>query len=339
MSFRYNGSVGYKGYAAIHTSDTAESTAIRLLATGGQISLAQDPLSSQGVWGAGYGNAAQIAWAYNYLRLQGNVSYDLTLPPSNSQGVWDVVKAFAFDDRTGGKWIDILPDGFNGYKGKGFCSGVSFNCSEGAIVSGDVNFQGDAGDSNGGVITGETINEYTATHGIPTDLSYVDAIAGDDKLIPYWATGIASNSTSGKFMDIISWNCSYNADIQLLKCCHLEQTPPLGADYLVLGEMSGDGSFTVFTIADDFSPSYYQGRRNLTVHIADYTNRTPGDNSPSTQGTQGKYLFKIPCALVSQGSTSIQTGTSYVQSDFNFTAFGDGRGAPVQMLTGANSNS
>ena len=325
MSWNYNGSVGYKGYASL-----GKDNPVRLLATGGQISLNQDPLASQGVWGAGYGNAAQIAWAYNYLRLEGNVSYDLTLPPvvgdtRGSGGVWYAVKKFAFTNRTQGEYLQILPDGANGYKGTGFCSGISFNASEGAIVSGDINFQGDAGNSNAGqgVIAGQPIPDVAIQ-------GSTSMIAGDTSLIPYWATGINSNSNAeGKWMDIISWNCSYNADIQLLKCCTAQDLPPLGADYLVLGEMSGDGSFEVFTIADDFKPTKYQGRRNLTIYIADYRNRGGADGLTPTQG--GKYMLKIPCALISSGSTSLQTGTSYIQSSFNFTAYGDGTGAPVEM--------
>lgn len=347
MSWNYNGSVGYKGYAGIGKTNKkpgGPGDLTRLLATGGQISLNQDPLTSQGVWGAKYFNAAQIAWAYNYLRLEGNVSYDLTLPRlegntrDNTTGVWNAVKRFAFTDRTKGLWIEILPDGNNGYRGPGYCSAVSFNASEGAIVTGDLSFQGDADSSTSGAgITSSNsrgLNDSTSVS--DSYFEFIDDIAGDTSLVPYWATGINSNSLSSLgdgntgWMDIISWNCSYNADIQLLKCCKAQNLPPLGADYLVLGEMTGDGSFEVFKVADDFEPWQYQRARELSIYITDYRNRTTKGQIAGFD-KDNTYLLRIPRVLVSSGSVSLQTGTSYIQSSFNFTAFGNGHQGPVKM--------
>ncbi|MDD3155059.1 MAG: hypothetical protein PHS41_09335 [Victivallaceae bacterium] len=61
------------------------------------------------------------------------------------------------------------------------------------------------------------------------------AVGGDDKLIPYWQTKV------GSYTDIISWNATYNSDVQLLKCCRGESVAPKGADYVLLGDMTGDG--------------------------------------------------------------------------------------------------
>lgn len=297
MAWTFSNAVGYRGYASIGGTG--------LLATGGQISLNQDPLLSSGVWGAGHQNAAaNIAWAYNYLRLEGNISYELT-----KGGVWSAVQQFAFTNRTSATTIVLKPDGENGYDGDGYCSGVSFSCSEGQLVSGDINFMGDAG-------TGSNI---TANGGANSDelgagnaSGFYGAIGGADKVIPYWATSVSGVT------DTISWNCSYNSDIQLLKCCKGETSPPTGADYVLLGDMSGDGSYTVFTLAGDFQPSSYHGEKNLTIAIA------------------GAGSISIPKALVSSGSTSIQTGASYITADFNFTAIGDGTQAPISM-TSSNS--
>jgi hypothetical protein len=80
--------------------------------------------------------------------------------------------------------------------------------------------------------------------------------------------------------------------------------------------MSGDGSYTIFTLKGDFVPSSYHGvKENLEFAIA------------------GAGSMKVPKALVSSGSTSIQTGASYVTADFNFTAIGDGTNAPLSMTT------
>lgn len=294
MAWTFSNAVGYRGYAAID--------GVPLLATGGQISLNQDPLLSSGVWGAGHKNAAaNIAWAYNYLRLEGNVSYELT-----KGSVWGKVKAFAFTNRTTSTTITLRPDGANGYNGAGYCSGVSFSCSEGQLVSGDINFIGDAGGSGGLAITANG-TPNSAENGAGGQSGFYSSIGGADKVIPYWATSVSSVT------DAISWNCSYNSDIQLLKCCKGESTAPLGADYVLLGDMSGDGSYTVFTLKGDFAPSSYHGVKNLTITIT------------------GAGSISIPKALVSSGSTSIQTGASYITADFNFTAIGDGTQAPISM--------
>lgn len=295
MAWSFSNAVGYRGYASI--------AGVPLLATGGQISLNQDPLLSSGVWGAGHKNAAaNIAWAYNYLRLEGNISYELT-----KGSVWTTVKSFAFDDRTTSKTIVLRPDGANGYNGAGFCSGVSFSCSEGQLVSGDINFIGDAGASSSAITANGTANSNSL--GAGGQSGFYSSIGGDGKVIPYWATSISSVT------DTISWNCSYNSDIQLLKCCTGSASAPIGADYVLLGDMSGDGSYTIFTLKGDFVPSSYHGIKNLTITIA------------------GAGSISIPKALVSSGSTSLQTGASYITADFNFTAIGDGTGAPISMAT------
>jgi hypothetical protein len=293
MGWSFSNAVGYRGFAKIGE--------IPLLATGGQISLNQDPLLSSGVWGAGYKNAAaNIAWAYNYLRLEGNISYELT-----KGSVWSKVQSFAFTNRTSSTDIELKPDGKNGYKGPGFCSGVSFSCSEGQLVTGDINFIGDAGASDNAITADGSGNNAEAG-------GYYDKIGGADKVIAYWATSV--NGVT----DAISWNCSYNSDIQLLKCCDGSVTAPVGADYVLLGDMSGDGSYTIFTLKGDFKPSSYHGIKDLTITIADVGS------------------IKIPKALVSSGSTSIQTGASYITADFNFTAVGDGTGAPISMTGGGD---
>jgi hypothetical protein len=61
MSLQFSHAVGYRGYCALAGTP--------VLCTGGSISLTQDPIMGSGVWGAGYANAAPIAYAWNYLNL------------------------------------------------------------------------------------------------------------------------------------------------------------------------------------------------------------------------------------------------------------------------------
>ena len=316
MAFQFSHAVGYRGYGKVYTPSYTNGT--YLLTTGGQISLNQDPIFSSGVWGAGYKNAAaQIAWAYNYLRMEGSLSFELSYGDA-----WSTLKEFAFSDRTSSSnQVELRPDGNNGFKGTAYCSSLSFNCSEGSAVSGDINFQGDAGG----------LNTISAT-GVPntTDLGAGGAgayaiLGGYGKLIPYWATGVSSID------DCISWNCSYNSDIQLLKCCTGSATSPEGADYILLGDMSGDGSYTIFTLKGDFTPYKYHQQKDLTIFIKHPPEESTGDTLEVASGT-AQHEIKIPKALVSSGSTSMQTGATYIQADFNFTALGDGTNPPISMV-------
>ena len=297
MAWQFSNSVGYRGYAKIGKAT--------LLATGGNINITQDPLTSQGIWGATPEAAAQVvAWAYNYLRVEGSISYDLTKGP-----VYEVLREWAFLQRDTAKEILMKPDGGNGYAGEGYCSGASFGCSEGQIVTGDVNFVGDAGGDAGGIIAGGEGNagadgsQYGDIFGANTG-----TVAGEGALIAYWATSV--NGVD----DAISWNVSYNSDIQLLKCCTGDNKAPIGADYVLLGDMSGDGSYTVFTLKGDFDvEGFHTVKTAFNIKVGD-------------AGT-----IKIPYAIISSGSTSVQTGSSYITADFNFTAVGDGTNGPVSL--------
>lgn len=301
----FSHAVGYRGLCQLRGTT--------LLCTGGNINLTQDPIMGSGVWGAGYANAAPIAYAWNYLNLQGSANFELTM--DSSFGVWKALKEAAFTSRTTASNIILQPDGKYGFNGNGWLSSLSFDASEGAAVTGAFNFKGDP--SGGGISTfgGSNSVENTGSMGNGN----ASGFAGD-KLVPYWKTSViaASSSESGSgsgsvLKDVISWSCSYNSDIQMLKCCNGESSAPLRADYILLGEMSADGNYTIFRIAGDFEPSsYHKEKESLTFKVA-------------------TKQIKIPKAIVNSGSTSMATGASYVSAEFSFTALGDGSSSIMTM--------
>lgn len=327
MAFQFSHAVGYRGYAKI----TSASKTVYVLATGGNISLNQDAIFSSGVWGAGYKNAAeQIAWAYNYLRLEGSVDFELTYGD-----VWDAIREFALDDRTSSSNKIILkPDGSNGFNGTAYCSSLSFDCSEGSVLTSSLGFQGDAGGTNAITALGtpnvSALGAAQTAQGTGTD-AYA-FLGGYGKLIPYWATKV------GAIQDCISWNCSYNSDIQLLKCCTGSGTSPEGADYILLGNMSADGSYTIFTLSGDFTPYKYHQKKDLSISIKQPPTQSVGETE-EVASSDDAYTLYISKALVSSGSTSMTTGASYIQADFNFTALGDGYNPPISMSGSTSSSS
>jgi hypothetical protein len=150
--------------------------------------------------------------------------------------VWAALRSFGVAERTKKTNILLLPDGKNGFDGNGWCSSLSFDASEGAAVTGSFNFKGDpdnTDDSNGNGIIASGDEETSATgKGNGTTLAGAT-------LVPYWMTSVYDKNTKANIADVISWNCSYNSDLQLLKCCNLGtglyNGTPLSADYILAG--------------------------------------------------------------------------------------------------------
>lgn len=393
-NMRFSHAVGYRGLASIKPSKIGGETNddhIVLLCTGGNISLTQDPIMSGGVWGAGYANAAPIAYAFNYLALEGSINFEWV----NQSTVWEALKAFAFTDRTEATEVHLLPDGANGFHGDGWCSSISFEASEGAALTGSMNFKGDPSDSAGGIVSnndvlnlgigdnppsrwngpdayGGTFNDgtwqQTSTEKLGiSGIQRMDNLDQSDALrfgmghngvglvgatlIPYWNTKVSTWGkyekapdgkslvyTKGYFLvdDVINWSCSYTSDLQVLKCCsfgkHLDPAThtPIGADYILCGEMSGEGSLTVFALRESgacsFAPvGFHTRKKNLTFTLGGFDVSTAKPN-----GTPKCVV--VPNALINNGSTSMATGASYITCEYSFTAIGDGVNSVLQMM-------
>ena len=396
-NMRFSHAVGYRGLFSIEQGTTDQPEKTVFLCTGGNINLTQDPIMSGGVWGAGYANAAPIAYAFNYLSLEGTANFEWV----NQSKVWNAIKKFAFTERTEQTLVNLLPDGANGFHGYGWCSSVSFEASEGAALTGSMNFKGDPSDSrenegeNGiqpsdtkyGIVSNNDVRnlgllqpndwdgEYPLNNnpklGTNPSVERLDGLddtlnsgAGGEgaiklafgmgnngenlagpTLIPYWNTKAAtceSKDIHDKYTDIddiINWSCSYNSDLQVLKCCsygknlHRDTHTPIGADYILCGEMSGEGSITVFALRESgacaFGASgFHTPKYNLAFVLGGF------DVDPITNPKGVPKTVLIPNALINSGSTSMATGASYISCDYSFTAMGDGVNGVMLMTDG-----
>ncbi len=369
MALSFSHSVGYRGLfrvgactytpmpGAAPSTYALSGSMATLLCTGGNISLTQEPIMGSGVWGAGYMNAGSSSYAYNYLSLEGSGNFELT----TDFGAWyrfgDIIQ-----DRSKPLFINLLPDGWNGYHGGAWVSQLGFECSEGAAVTGNMSFKGDPGGKVGNnpaiVASGEPRgNASWSSWGA----GYGGNIAGDT-LVPYWRTGMGfgtgySNSSMSSvavgpfpaynngvnqnmqgvqvnaanklFSDVTSWSVNYNSDVQMLKCVRYETTSPLSADYILCGEASCDGSYTIFRVSGEFAPgAYHKKRRNMTFLInanhADSVSDHPSSGQGYETATDSVLWVVVPYCLISSGSTSMTTGAQYVTSEFSFTGIGDG---------------
>jgi hypothetical protein len=353
---QFSHAVGYRGLCSITPEDTAETV---LLCTGGNITLSQEPIMSGGVWGGGYANATPIAYAYNYLSLEGSANFEWV----TNDAVWYAMRKFAFTDRTKQTTVKLLPDGKNGFSGNGWCSSLSFEASEGAALTGTMNFKGDPGDPNGGIQSAPNVTTIGATDqelqwgtggaGYWGNARHPSGFAGPT-LIPYWNTQVSTEGTTSgggtgqvPIDDVISWSCNYSSDLQVLKCCSFQKNlydgnenprwgaithTPINGDYILCGEMSGDGSLTIFALrqsgAASFAPAgFHTKKKNLTFTLGfDYTD----EESYAT--------VLIPYALINSAASSMTTGASYITCDYSFNAIGDGGGPIMEMSDVHSSN-
>lgn len=294
MALTFSHAVGYRGNCQLRE--------VQVLCTGGNINLTQEPIMGSGVWGAGHANTTQIAYAWNYLTLEGSANFELT-----TGGIWGALRQACFADRTAPSKIMLYPDGVHGFNGEGWVSSLSFEASEGQAITGSFNFKGDP--SQNSVTVDEGKSEYSDM-GTGKYTQFAGAT-----LVPYWKTSVNATGLEAA-NDIISWNCSYNSDLQMLKCCRMQDKAPTSADYILLGDMTGECSITVFRLQGQFDPeSYHTELTDLTFNV----------------GSTNSSII-IPKAIINSASTSMATGASYISAEFSYTALGDGTGSIMKMM-------
>lgn len=310
MPTYFSGDVGYRGIVKLNN--------VILLATGGNINLAHNPIFSTGVWGAGYQNASdQVAYADNYLQLDGSIACEMTAGDG-----FNAIKLFAFTNRGAEKGtpIVILPNGEHGFQGNGWCTSLSFSSSQDAVLTADMNWSSYIDGENNVILAGTSSNSPLGASGGELPMAY-------NGLYPYWATEIYADAAGNtKVPDVMNWTASYSSSVEYLKTCGQgtayqddnDFPAPLAPDYIVLGSMSAEGSYTVFKLQDEFNPNSYHDQRALMFEV-----KSPAD-------TTGHKIL-LPKIVRSSGGTSIQTGSGYITADFSFTAIGDGKNPPLAL--------
>ena len=341
VNFTYD--IGYMGVVKMgDTESTTLEQATTILATGGNITVQQTPMFTTGVWGAGWYNAAQqVAYAPNYITTTGSINYELVYAANLGGGMFTKIQDFAFEKRNLGKKIFILPNGIAGYQGVAWCQGCSFTASADALVTGDTSFK--TGNVTECITTTNADENSIKGPGLgKEDTNPINAAFGDDYLnvFPFWASGVLLTDLSNVDKeqnvstkrgqrptvvlrdDIMDWNTSYNSQLALVATCanrtSLEASQQ--ANYAALGTMTAQGSFTIFRIAADLDPKLIRACRSCTIEMG--TAKNPASKAKIQYGS----------VVFSQGSTDVQTGSSFIQSSFSFTALGDGQ-KPVMSLT------
>ena len=289
-----NHNVGFYG--------VAELDGTSILATGGSMALNTEPMFSTGVWGAGWYNAAnQVAYAFNVVTVSGDISFELL-----AGDVLTKIKDFAFDNRAidAGTPLKVLPNGSGGFTGNAWCSGCSFDASEGSVVTGSFEY---ASDQTDGFSTTPPLSGAAAKAGVGT------APTPADGLYPYWGTGM-SHIPAG----VTNWSASYSSEVNFLTVCDSKGAVPPVPDFIMVGGMDADGSFTVFGLSDEVNPANLQMvKDNVTINMR-------------SQSGQMNYI-SYAHVIYNSGSTALTTGGDYITADIGFTAVGDGDHPPMNL--------
>ena len=294
-----NHNVGFYGMAEL------DGTSI--LATGGSLNLATEPMFSTGVWGAGWYNAAnQVAYAFNVVTVSGDISFELL-----AGDVINKIRDFGFENRAidDGTPLKVLPNGSGGFEGNAWCSGCNFDASEGSIITGGLEFSSDetTGFNATDPFTGASARAGAGTAPKPADGLY-----------PYWATAVNAIPTG-----VTSWSASYSSEINFVTLCRVRpnEEPPPVPDFITVGGMDADGSFTIFGLSSEIDPNNLQ---------------TVKDDVIIRMMSQSKQYNHIRFAHViyNSGGTAITTGGDYITADISFTAVGDGLHPPMDLRDG-----
>ncbi len=307
MAVEFTHEVGYYGMVSL------DGTAI--LATSGSIGVSHDPIFSSGVWGAGWYNAAeQVSYANNSMRIEGDIGFELA-----AGDIFDKIQKFAFTERAdaGGKTLRILPQGKSGYEGPAWCSSCSMNASEGALVTGSMNY------SSGNMDANNWKTNLAQDGSQKKGVGEGNSAPGVNAVFPYWATKIALGgadySSMTDMVDIIDWSANYSSSIEFITLCQGSADAPIEADYIMVGPMTADGSFTIFKISDEISPQGFHNAKSCQISMHSQDNTTAG-------------RIDFANIVYNSGNTAIQTGGGYIQSDVSFTAIGDGENPPMSLM-------
>lgn len=356
---QFNGNTGYRGVVKIQKLSSTRTAArpaagdmVAMLATSGPFNISHQPIYTTGVWGAGYMNAAEkVAYANDIARLDGSVGIEYT-----AGDVFEAIRGMCFEYRGNkyGTFIQILPNGKNGFEGKAWATSLSFSASQGTIVTGDFNWTSYLDESNG---TNQILTEQ------PSDSAFINSKYGAlsaaadgstqpadanipfvyNGVYPYWGTDIQTASVGGNdwalVPDVISWSANYDSSIEQLKCCGMQtgtyvdnvtgSKAPLAPDYLGIGQMNSACQMEIFRLKGDFSDDSFHQRQSLRfiMHTPQDGGYTPG----SPLSGAHTYIVTFPIAVKNQGSSNITTGASWITASYSFDGVGDFKNPPLNL--------
>jgi hypothetical protein len=367
-NLQFNHETGFHGVVKIGTTpfdSAADAKATdnyanlaTILATSGSVAIAHDPIVSQGIWGAGWYNAAeQVAYSNNVLKMTGSIGYELIVG-----NVFEALLSFGFNNRAAsyGHGIVILPDGKNGFMGPGWCSQVDMNASTDSNVTGNIGYSSAILSRVKG--TGETYEEMIGNNFITNDKWYDDdegeegaknrlkigvgvhpgviggapgtAATGNQFLgmFPFWATSVHTDVLDDKgtsmgwkmLPNVQDWSAQYSSSVEFMTLCSgfTDYQGPITPDYIMIGSMQGSGSFTFVGLSSQISPESIYNQKSYKIAVR--------PNSYLSDNTKWG-MIDLPSVIYNSVNIQTTSGSQLVTASVDVTALGDGSKPPMSF--------
>ena len=339
-NLQFNHETGFHGIVKIGTTELAKDAAIdvkgenlaTILATSGSVAIAHDPIVSQGIWGAGWYNAAeQVAYSNNVLKMTGSVGYELIVG-----NVFEAILSFGFENRAAsyGHAMVILPDGKNGFMGPGWCSQVDMSASTDSNVTGNIGYSSAilarvADNIGKNFITGQNPTAEDLRIGVGVHPGVESGTPGTAAtgnqflgMFPFWASSV--ENSSGIIKNVQDWSAQYSSSVEFMTLCsgYTEYQGPITPDYIMIGSMQGSGSFTFVGLSDQVNPASIYAQKSYSIVVR-----------PNSYLKDESKWGRIDLPSVIYNSVNIQTtsGSQLVTASVDVTALGDGSKPPMSF--------
>lgn len=351
-SLQFNHETGFHGVVKIGKSafasaeeaknTTSYSKLATILAQSGSCSIAHDPIVSQGIWGAGWYNAAeQVAYSNNVLKMTGSIGYELIVGD-----VFDALLSFGFENRAAsyGHGIVILPDGTNGFMGPGWCSQVDMSASTDSNITGNLSYssailsrvEGEIG--NNFITSDNPLDETKSKYGVGVHPGIVGGVnngtppaaKGNEFLgmFPFWASNVLYGEDGAEPTQMLNnvqdWSAQYSSSVEFMTLCsgYTEFDGPITPDYIMIGSMQGSGNLTFVGLSSQISPASIYNQKSYRIIVR--PNSYLKDESKWGQ-------IDLPSVIYNSVNVQTTTGSQLVTASVDVTALGDGSRPPMSF--------
>jgi hypothetical protein len=310
--------LGYLGFVRL--------TDIYLLANSTGLDRQVNPIISNGVWGAGWYNAADVTnYADSQMHFEGAINFELQAISS----VWNLIRDWLIEQRVFAKSAILSPNGIQQY----FYTQAGDDPRSGLWAS-QAGFTIDAGSIVGISLTGiglkrlesNTNSAYTDINvgpGLPT--APMNPSPRNRNPIPGWKTIAEIDWPNSPpywtpdeplGMAMMNGNVNFNNNTQIIRACTGDRNPIA----VVQGTMRVDGSIALFRNGP--IPDPYEIEDNFTAEDASVAFRLGG--TPDL-------AFSIPNVVLSSDAFPVQGKNTPVTRTFGFFGVGDGSGPPMTI--------
>lgn len=311
--------LGYLGYMKLANS--------YLLASSSGLNRVVEPIKSEGVWGAGWYNAADFTnYADNQQHFEGSVQFEL----QGNSTVWNLIRDWLVEQRVYAQSLEISPNGIDKHtyalvpgdpRTGAWLKQAQFTIGAGEIVSVNASLvalrrtETSTGSNYKSIVMGPGAPEYPLN---PAPHNMNPIPGWSSKAIITWPG--APPSWSEDALDgfvLMNGDVTVNNNTQIIKGC----TGSVNPAAVMQGTIAVDGSIVLWR--DGSIPDPYD--QPGTPHTA------TGSSIEFRIGETNPLTFSIPHVLLTSDTYNIQGKNSPTTRSFGFSGLGDGTAPPFLM--------